>query len=165
MSPPTQTLSPGEPGPGSSPLEWAFSQLGVREEGAPNRGRQVDKYLRSVGLEPDQCPNPEKGYAWCAAFVHWCCEQAGVWCPRTGLVRRLADLGNNHRVIEAETGDVFVHRNDDGTGHCGFVVRRLPSGDYETIEGNTNGAGSREGNMVAIRQRHPDYIDGFLRFG
>lgn len=162
MSPPTPTLSPGEPGPGSTPLEWAFSQLGVKEQGAPNRGPQVDKYLRSAGLDPDN--GPASGWPWCAAFVRWCHQQAGVESPKTASVRRLADLGNNSRVMSPRAGDVFVHVNADGTGHCGFVVRELRNGDLETIEGNTNGLGSREGNMVAIRQRHRDYCHGFLRF-
>lgn len=163
MSQQTPTLSPGEPGPGSTPLEWAFSQLGVKEQGAPNRGPQVNKYLRSVGLDPDNAP--DGGYPWCAAFVHWCHQQAGAWFPKTASVRRLADLGNNHRVQSPLPGDVFVHDAGGGRGHCGFVVRELFNGDLETIEGNTNGLGSREGNMVAIRQRHRDYCHGFLRFG
>ena len=36
-----------------------LSQVGTKEQGGANRGRQVEQYLASVGFGP--------GYAWCAA--------------------------------------------------------------------------------------------------
>ena len=51
------------------------SQLGVRET-APNRGPEVEKYLRYV--------NVSKGNPWCAAFVCWVLGEAGVVNPRSG---------------------------------------------------------------------------------
>ena len=41
--------------------ETYTSQIGVREATGRNDGKQVELYLKSVGLG--------KGYAWCAAFV------------------------------------------------------------------------------------------------
>src|SRR5262245_20637498 len=54
-------------------LEVARSQDGVREDpGRPNRGVQVDQYVRSVGLDPNGA------YSWCQAFVYWCFSQAAA---------------------------------------------------------------------------------------
>jgi hypothetical protein len=38
-------------------------------------------------------------------------------------------------------------------GHAGLVINVLANGSFETIEGNTNSAGSREGDSVQIKIR------------
>ena len=50
--------------------ETYTSQIGVREATGRNDGKQVEQYLKSVGLG--------KGYAWCSAFVRWCFDKCGV---------------------------------------------------------------------------------------
>lgn len=50
---------------GSRPLDVALSQVGVVERPRnSNRGPDVEKYLRSVGVGP--------GAPWCASFTSWC---------------------------------------------------------------------------------------------
>ena len=51
-------------------ISTAESQLYVREKTGNNDGKEVERYLRNVGLG--------KGYAWCAAFVAWCHDQNGI---------------------------------------------------------------------------------------
>ena len=47
----------------------AKTQIGVLEEPpGSNRGKQVNEYLKSVGLGP--------GFSWCAAFVYWIYRKA-----------------------------------------------------------------------------------------
>jgi hypothetical protein len=41
-----------------------------------------------------------------------------------------------------------------GLGHTGIVVSVNADGSYTTIEGNTNEAGSREGDRVAVKVRN-----------
>ncbi len=44
------------------------------EESTPpgsNRGPRVDQYVTAVGLDPS-----DGSFAWCAAFVYWCFQQA-----------------------------------------------------------------------------------------
>ena len=58
----------------SEALVIASSQIGVKEQPlGSNRGPQVDQYLESVGL------NPEEGsFPWCAAFLYWCFDHADL---------------------------------------------------------------------------------------
>jgi hypothetical protein len=49
-------------------IEFATTQIGVRESPlGSNRGKEVDQYLRAVGLNP-----VGHSFAWCVAFTHFC---------------------------------------------------------------------------------------------
>jgi hypothetical protein len=154
-------LGPGDFHALSTPLEVALTQLNVRET-APNRGPEVDEYLRSCGLEPSA-----GSYPWCVVFVRWCCSRVGIWLPRTASVKRLWEMGEDLRVDTPAPGDIAVHLRPDGLGHVGFFMRAFVRGPdlwYETVDGNTNAAGSREGDRVAIKERPNGYWNmGFLR--
>lgn len=146
----------------STPLEVALTQLGVRES-APNRGNRIDEYIVACGLDP-----PAGSYPWCVCFVRWCCQQVGIWLPRTASVKRLWEMGEDLRVEALpEPGDVCVHLRPDGLGHVGFFMRTYErDGErwVESIDGNTNEEGSREGTKVAIKERPWGYWNcGFLR--
>ena len=66
----------------------------VREEPRnSNRGPDVETYLRSVGLGP--------GYAWCAAFVYWCAQQAA---KTLGCANPLVQTAGVSGSLEAGTG-------------------------------------------------------------
>lgn len=144
-------------------LRVAQSQIGVRET-SRNGGPEVDAYLSSVGLGP--------GYPWCAAFVHWCfaagAASLGVRndCPQTaGALKMWASANPGEIADDPEPGDVFVIDHGHGLGHVGFVEAVNADGSLATVEGNTNGGGSREGDGVYRRSRARDEINrGFLRF-
>ena len=57
------------------------AELGVREKTGQNDGKRVEQYLRHVALK--------KGDPWCAAFVCWVFDQAGVANPQTGWAAAL----------------------------------------------------------------------------
>lgn len=148
-------------------LAVASSQVGVREAGK-NSGVEVDAYLASVGLTP--------GFAWCAAFVHWCFHVAAVDaqernpCPRTGGALHMRQLAEPSEIVaepaKALPGDVFTIDHGKGLGHTGFVELVRRDGLLQTIEGNTNGGGGRDGDGVYRRTRQLAEINrGFLRFG
>lgn len=64
-------------------------------------------------------------------------------------------------------GDVFSIWNKcrKRIGHIGMVEQVLPSGNFiVTIEGNTNGAGSREGSGVFRLTRPRKQIYSFARW-
>jgi hypothetical protein len=115
------------------------SQIGVREATGRNDGVDVEKYLASVKLGP--------GYAWCAAFVNWTLKECGYktansgWSPDWFPITRI--------VSDPRAGDVFgiYFPDKKRIAHVGFID---DWGDtrVKTVEGNTNGAGSREGNGV-----------------
>jgi hypothetical protein len=141
-------------------LSIAISQLGVHEQGGQNCGPEVDLYLASVGLDP--------GYAWCAAFVFFCFKKAAAQiglvnpCPKTASAVKLWTLTEPICRITAPTpGAIYVLDHGGGKGHAGIVEQVGGDGTLIEISGNTNSAGSREGNAVA---RHtgasPEEIHG-----
>lgn len=162
-------------------LRVAAEQVGQQEKPkGSNRGPMVDEYLKAVGLTP--------GYAWCAAFVYWCYQQAttimgiqntavktaGVrdcWnrtLPKWKLLKTDA-IKSPQRI---KPGDQFVLFLGSNAGHTGLVERiELPecSGGKTiiyTIEGNSNEDGSREGYEVVRHKRTLDdkALQGFIQY-
>lgn len=129
-----------------------LSQLYVRELTGKNDGVDVEKYLRSTGLP--------KGNPWCAAFVHWCLEEADIpnkvtaWSPTAENKGHIVYRARQ-QIEEPEPGDVvtFYYANLGRVGHAGFYNKKISNTTYESVEGNTNGAGSREGNGVYKKYR------------
>lgn len=129
------------------------SQIGVRERTGNNDGVDVEKYLKSVGLT--------KGYAWCAAFVKWCYDKAGV--NTTGINAMALSLHDKNKLVyyqnkiikEPQKGDAFTlyYLKLGRIGHTGFYDGRLNDVSYRTVEGNTNEQGSREGDGVYRKYR------------
>jgi hypothetical protein len=155
-------------------LEIAISQIGQSEQPkGSNSGPMVDQYLKAVGLNP--------GYPWCQAFVNWCFEKAAEQMgkaepvPNTGGVLKCWDMMSlNHRILQREAvsrpqlvkpGMQFVMNYGHGQGHTG-IVERIEGLVLHTIEGNTNEAGSREGCVVARKERRMDdkLMLGFIRY-
>jgi len=146
----------------------AEQEIGVREDPKrPNRGKRVEEYLRFVGLDPDK--GGAKGYPWCAAFVCWCVGQALL---ETGMRPSLRYSGRVFRLLELNpglvlpgpiVGSIFIHLNPDQTGHTGFITG-LREGDFvDTLEGNTDGAGSRTGGQVMRQVRPYSYVKNYLK--
>jgi hypothetical protein len=160
-------------------IEFAVTQIGVREKPlGSNRGPEVDKSLRSTGLTP-----AAGSFAWCVAFTHFCyltaAESLGVANPhiktagvldhwnrartKPGAVRitRAEAMGNPGLV---KPGSLFIIDFGGGLGHSGMVVE-TSSGRMQTIEGNTNDGGSRNGIGVferdarKINQINKGFID------
>ena len=152
-------------------LTAARITLGVQEEGGKNRGHQIDGWNRDVGVP--------LGSPWCAAWVYGMHREAATIlgvpnpCPKTAGALKLWHLAPEacRRPIPAP-GDVFVLDTGDpgGYGHVGIVELVTPDGGtVVSIEGNTNAAGSREGDRVAKHTWKPrtgqrGRLVGFLSF-
>ena len=138
------------------------AEIGVREQSGKNDGQRVEAYLAYVGLK--------KGDPWCAAFVCWSLGQAGIRNPRSGWSpdlfparkvcwQRSLALQPKPAAAVGETsgprrGDVFgiYFPEKKRIAHVGFVDTW--DGKYViTVEGNTNEAGSREGDGVYRKRR------------
>jgi hypothetical protein len=129
------------------------SQIGVREKTGNNDGVKVEAYLRYVGLS--------KGNPWCASFICWAYGQVGIANPKSGYC---PDLFRASRVIYKRTvhkplvtprpGDVWgLYFPEKGrVAHVGFVDD-WGEKYVVTVEGNTNEAGSREGDGVYRKRR------------
>lgn len=142
------------------------ADLQVREEGGMNRGAKVEEYQRAGGLGP--------GDPWCAAFVAWCVmksrqlDKPPTWCSGSAITtwhkgsKRSGDAFTTPQVAgyqsKVQPGWVWVRAKDQKgaldvarglwvQGHCGIVVG-VDNVGFHTVEGNTNAAGSRDGDGV-----------------
>ena len=126
--------------------------VGVREATGNNDGPEVEMWLRHAKVP--------KGSPYCAAFVHFYLDACGVpntitaWSPTAENKNALCwKLGRLLR--EPQQADVFTIWNvaRGRIAHTGFYVRRINHSFFETIEGNTNPGGSRDGDGVYRRKR------------
>lgn len=134
-------------------LAAAGATVGTKET-TSNDGPEIRAWLNNVRID---YPAP-----WCAAWVFSmydigarACGVANP-CPRTsGSLRmweRSPEHTHSHFPVRGSVV-VFAHVDDngkqDGKGHVAIVERVMPDGYVGTIEGNTNAAGSRNGDRVA----------------
>lgn len=130
----------------------AEAELWVREATGHNDGKRVEEYLATVRLK--------KGEPYCAAFVSWVFKEAGYAAPRTGWSPSLFPYG---RVVKAAApGNVFgiYFPALKRIAHCGLVTG-VKGNWIETIEGNTNGSGGREGDGVYRRLRNKNTVRAY----
>lgn len=139
-------------------LAVASKEIGVTEVGFSNSGPRVNQYLASVGLGP--------GQPWCAAFVHWICDQGGIpestwdglhnkaYCPT------IESWARSKGILKAtpERGDFMLLQMQDSegvySGHIG-IVDRVDGSEIHTIEGNTSpqGSGGSDANGGGVYRR------------
>ncbi len=155
-------------------LDIAATQIGVLEHPlGSNRGPEVDTYLRSAGIDPTT-----GHFAWCAAFVYFCFDQAAAALHRNnplvktgGVMAHWNGAGTRGipRITHAKArqnpslikpGHIFVIDLGSGLGHTG-LVERVVGGKLVTIEGNTNDNGSREG--IGVFRRESRKIEGISK--
>jgi hypothetical protein len=121
-------------------LDIARSQLGTHES-PPNSNRV--KYSAWYGMVGP----------WCDMFVSWCADQAGereavgrfAYTPSHEAWFR--SKGREVRIRDAKPGDIVFFNFIGRTSHVGIVESNRGDG-LITIEGNTNGGGSRDGGSV-----------------
>ncbi|MEX2177776.1 MAG: hypothetical protein WD801_03640 [Gemmatimonadaceae bacterium] len=145
----------------------ASAFIGLREEGGDNRGLMIELMLGGVQMPA--------GQPWCAAFVHhvgrWShydyASRRSSWpLPATASCYVLGSFASRKGVLvsHAMVGDVFLIFKPElrRFAHTGFIAHvhacgATPAGnpwyDCETIEGNTNEKGSRNGTSVLRQQR------------
>lgn len=149
-------------------VEVASSQVGVKES-RPNGGEMIEKYQGATWLPIGQ-------WAWCAAFVCWCIREAmrggsysfdrpmtaGAWDFESWCksIDRSALLKKPHNGV-IKSGDIVIFT----FSHIGIAVSDIDkNGIVQTIEGNTNSDGEREGDGVYRKRRHESKIRSIIRF-
>ncbi|HLS11236.1 MAG TPA: CHAP domain-containing protein [Flavobacteriaceae bacterium] len=128
--------------------------VGVREATGNNDGLEVEVYLATTNLGP--------GYPWCAAFVSWVFEQEGYdqprtpWTPALFPSKRIVWPGKGQTPELSDVFGIYIS-SKKRIGHAGFVEKW---GEHFVIgiEGNTNPAGSHEGDGVYRRRRRTKTI-------
>jgi hypothetical protein len=168
LNPKTSTLIPKPTGTpitlAMRALSIAKSQLGNSEvPKGSNKGPHIKKYLNSVGLD--------EGYAWCMGFVYWCVNEASKemnvpnpLVKTAGVLNQWNKVNKAMKVSRPMPGDIFIMDFGKGAGHTGFVTKVVGE-RFETIEGNSNDEGSREGYEVCRKPngRLISSCKGFIR--
>lgn len=126
-----------------------------------NRGLQIDYWLIEAGVGI--------GNPWCAAFVSAIGRQAlGIAWPvvNHAYVQTIVNWGKNFLVNTPEKGDLFVlyFPSLRRFAHIGFVSEVLPNGQFQTIEGNSNPEGGRDGYGVFENKRKVTENTKFIRW-
>lgn len=155
-------------------VELARKEIGVKEVNATNCGPRVNQYKAVTRLPANE------SWPWCAAFVCWLVresmaatgikETAGFKWPRTAGAW---DFENWSLAQDATTQTRKPHHGDIQRGdiviftfsHIGIATSSPDdNGFLMTIEGNTDGQGSREGGAVLAKLRHVSRIRSRIRF-
>lgn len=155
----------------------ATAEIGVEEIAGTNCGPRVNQYKAATNLPPAE------SWPWCAAFVCWVVREAlrATGTPETKTFERpttagALDLENWSLRQDSSTqtripvrgdvqpGDIITFKFSTG-GHTGFAVSAPDkNGNFYSIEGNTDQAGSREGGGVFRKRRNISQLHGRIRF-
>lgn len=120
-------------------LALAHTYVGVTEKTGKNDGKEVEMFLRYVGLS--------KGNPYCAAFVSYCIGRSNVHEPM--IISASARQFVTAKSIKAyyvltgkytvPPGSICIWQRGNGwQGHVGFTTRQLSSSTFRTIEANTS---------------------------
>jgi len=130
----------------------ASKHIGVKETTGKNDGKEVQQYLKSVGLG--------KGYAWCAAFVRYVFDNCDNKIKTRSAMARAyinkssipaKDVLNGY--VKIDCSYLAIWRNGNtASGHIEFV-KSWKKRTGVCVEGNTNIVGSREGDGVYEKAR------------
>jgi hypothetical protein len=153
-------------------VELAKKEVGVEEIGGTNCGPRVNEYKAATWLPPDQ-PWP-----WCAAFIDWLVmtamaesgkqftferpRTAGAWDLENWSMKQDGSTWTklNPQASDIAPGDIVIFT----FSHVGLAIDLPAKGMVETIEGNTDGNGSRDGGGVWRKQRKLSQIRSRIRF-
>jgi hypothetical protein len=148
-------------------LAWVFGKMKIRETQGANKGEVVNWILRRAEGKP--------GQPWCVAFIdgiyELSCESLGIK-PKINPSLSCSALYSKAKKLgmiftdcrEAKKGDFIILRGGS-TGHQHIGMVWVVEGNHIlTVEGNTNFAGSSEGDGVYWKKRpiKPDLYD-FVR--
>ena len=135
----------------------ALSYIGKKEIPG-NMGftdKEFEKKMIDVGFQ--------KTYAWCALFVElvvkegnptfYKAHEKSFSASATTTYKNFDILGKTSTTPKIGAAAVWRHGNG-WQGHCGIVVAFDPvKGTIDTVDGNTNAAGGREGIEVSKKTR------------
>jgi len=156
--------------------EIALAEVGVTEVNGSNCGPRVNEYKAATNLPP------KESWPWCAAFVCWVVREAmqqstSRMIPKFTFNRPTTagafDMENWSRAQDASTSTKKPPQRDIQAGdivvfnfsHIGFAVSGVDADGYvQTVEGNTDTAGSREGGGVFKKRRAVSSIRSRIRF-
>ena len=147
----------------------AKKEVGVEEINGTNCGPRVNEYKSATWLDST------KSWPWCAAFICWLFREAmkdGKYTFKRPQTAGAYDFENwcreqDNSVLlkkphggDIKAGDVVIFT----FSHIGLAISEPDEAGYiTTIEGNTDGQGSREGGAVLIKKRKLSSIRSRIR--
>lgn len=161
---PTEPTPPIKPSNANLALiEEEKKWIGVKEKGGNNKGPEVEKFQKAVD-------NKASSEAWCMAFQMFCIKEVEAALGIKSQIFRSEHCltvwqksPKSMRIEKPEPGCVIIWQHGTSTsGHTGIFTGFDKNGNLLTIEGNTNGAGSRDGDGVFSKTRNP-VADGELK--
>lgn len=115
-------------------LTIARKEKGVHETPGPKATARIVEYDSATTLKATSDEVP-----WCAAFVSWCLEQAGIKSTRSAAAMSYADygedLGNTPKL-----GCIVVFEWDSGGHHVAFYVGAASDEYINCLGGNQHDA-------------------------
>ena len=154
-------------------VRLATKEIGVQEVNGTNSGKRVKEYQAATSLGGT-------GWPWCAAFICFIVRaaMANLSIKETEKFKRPTtasawEFEAWSRAQDKTTNTKKPHDGDIVAGdivvftfsHIGIATGSPDrSGFVPTIEGNTDGEGSREGGAVLAKKRHVSKIRSRIRF-
>ena len=153
-------------------VELAKKEVGVEEIGGTNCGPRVNEYKAATWLPPDQA------WPWCAAFIDWLVmtamaesgqkytferpRTAGAWDLENWSMKQDGSTWTklNPQAGDIAPGDIVIFT----FSHVGLAIGTPAKGVVETVEGNSNAQGSREGGGVWKQTPKLSKIRSRIRF-
>lgn len=154
-------------------VEIASREIGVEEINGTNCGPQVNEYKSATWLDHNH------GWPWCAAFVCWVVKKAmeafsikesatfkrprtaGAWDFENWSLSQGSETQTKRNPgDDIRAGDIVIFK----FSHIGIAVSDASGSTVETVEGNTDGDGSREGGGVLRKTRKLSQIKTRIRF-
>jgi hypothetical protein len=161
----------------------ATSKVGTHEATGKNDGAEIIVFQKATNLNPGNWP-------WCAAFCCWVlkellllpealdhfylttettetfrCKSANTTGWINWAKKRNFQVLNNSNLAKAGDFCIFDFQLDGKNDHIGIVIKNQTSINetITTVEGNTNDAGSAEGDGVYIKHRNPLKVTNYIR--
>jgi uncharacterized protein (TIGR02594 family) len=105
----------------SGHMQIARELVGIREASGSADNPKIMEMYKAVGhdwVEHDET-------AWCAAYVGYCLEKAGIRSTRALNARSYLNFGTKVELADAREGDiaVFARGNSEWQGHVAFFVK------------------------------------------
>lgn len=151
----------------------AEKEVGTEEINGSNCGPRVNEFKAATNLPA------KEAWPWCAAFICWLVREAMKACglKETATFKRPTTAGawafeQWSLAQDATTQTRRLHQGDIRAGdiviftfsHIGIATGPPVNGMVPTIEGNTDGQGSREGGAVLRKSRRVEQIKCRIRF-
>lgn len=137
-------------------LTIALREFGQKERLGPADNPRIVEYLKATRIVPAMHHDET---AWCAAYVGWCLEKAGIEPSRKASAQSYRAWG--HEVVKPQIGCIVVltRGSNPNQGHVGFYVGEVGS-DILVLGGNQDNAVSiapyARSRVLSYRWPHGD---------